>query len=79
MNQATPFGRPQHTGGPHGYVAYIPEPIPRDIEISREDLLLATEAEVALAELNGVGRLLPYPYQLTELFHRRAGRLTNPN
>ncbi len=21
MNQATPFGRSQHTGGPHGYVA----------------------------------------------------------
>ncbi len=69
--EITRFGQTFHTGGPHGYVAYIPEPVPLDLEILKEVLLLATEAEAALAELNGVGRLLPNTHLLANPFLRR--------
>lgn len=69
--QPTQFGRGRRTSGAHGYAAFFPAPIPREIEISQRSFLLALEAEVALAELNGVGRLLPNPHLLANPFLRR--------
>lgn len=69
--EPTLFENGRHTGGPHGYVAYFPSPIPRDVEISQGVYRLALEAEVALAELNGVRRLLPNPHLLAHPFLRR--------
>ncbi len=59
--QATAFGRPRRTGGAHGYVAYFPAPIPRRIELPGATVALLAEAEGALGQLAGVGRLLPNP------------------
>ena len=67
----TPFGRARRTHGPHGYVAYFPRPIPRSVEISRENLLRLADAEAALGRLAGAGRLLPHPHLLVRPYLRR--------
>jgi len=67
----TPFGRARRTSGPHGYVAYFPGPIPRDLPISAENLLLLADAEAALGRLAGAGRLLPHPHLLVQPYLRR--------
>lgn len=58
---ATSFGRPRRTGGHNSYVAYYPAPIPREIELPIATVGLLADAEGALGQLAGVGRLLPNP------------------
>ena len=58
---ATRFGEARRTPGPHGYVAYFPAPIPRALELSGSTVRLLAEAEGALGQLAGVGRLVPNP------------------
>lgn len=67
----TPFGETRRTGGKHGYVAYLPRPIPRDLPISRSSLLRLADAEAALGRLAGAGRLLPDPHLLVRPYLRR--------
>ena len=67
----TPFGRPLRTSGSHGYVAYVPRPIPRTVPISTPNLLLLADAEAALGRLAGSGRLLPDPQLLVGPYLRR--------
>lgn len=69
----TPFGRARRTGGSHGYVAYFPRPIPREVVISADNLMRVADAEAALGRLAGAGRLLPDPHLLVRLYlHREA-------
>ena len=69
----TPFGAARRTIGPHGYVAYFPKPIPRELAISRDNLMRIADAEAALGRLAGTGRLLPDPHLLVRPYlHREA-------
>lgn len=67
----TRFGSVRHTGGPHGYEAYFPNPIPRDLTISPDQILRLADAEAALGRLAGAGRLLPAPDLLVGPYLRR--------
>lgn len=59
--EATEFGRPRRTPGRHGYVAYFPASIPRALDLPAATVRLLADAEGALGQLAGVGRLLPNP------------------
>ena len=67
----TPFGRARRTVGAHGYVAYFPHPIPRQVPVSRDNLMRLADAEAALGRLAGAGRLLPDPHLLVRPYLRR--------
>jgi Fic family protein len=67
----TSFGNARRTGGPHGYLAYFPNPIPRHVAISQANLLRLADAEAALGRLAGAGRLLPVPHLLVGPYVRR--------
>jgi Fic family protein len=67
----TRFGRARRTGGRHGYVAYFPRPIPRELPVSSANLLRLADAEASLGRLAGVGRLLPDPHLLVRPYLRR--------
>lgn len=65
------FGSVRHTGGPHGYQAFFPKPIPRDLSLSADHVLRLADAEAALGRLAGAGRLLPAPHLLVGPYLRR--------
>ncbi|MBK5224755.1 MAG: Fic family protein [Acidimicrobiia bacterium] len=67
----TPFGAARDTGGRHGYVAYFPEPIPRRLQVSNDNLMRVADAEAALGRLAGAGRLLSDPHLLVRPYLRR--------
>lgn len=67
----TQFGQVRRTGGKHGYLAYFPRPIPRQVPISQANLLRMADAEAALGRLAGAGRLLPHPHLLAGPYLRR--------
>jgi Fic family protein len=67
----TLFGEAHRTAGPHGYVAYFPHPIPRDVETSPANVSAMADAEAALGRLAGAGRLLPNPQLLVGPYLRR--------
>lgn len=67
----TLFGSVRRTQGPHGYLAYFPKPIPRQMSISESNLLRTADAEAALGRLAGAGRLLPSPHLLVRPYLRR--------
>ncbi|HET6999191.1 MAG TPA: Fic family protein [Solirubrobacterales bacterium] len=58
---STAFGEARRTRGRHGYVAYFPSPIPRTLELPASAARLLGDAEGALGQLAGLGRLLPNP------------------
>jgi Fic family protein len=57
----TTFGEGRRTIGRHGYVAYFPAPIPRQIELPGSTVRLLADAEASLGRLAGVGQLVPNP------------------
>lgn len=57
--------------GPGSYLAFHPEPIPRELELSSELLLALSEADQALGLLAGLGRQLPNPHILIQPYVRR--------
>lgn len=65
------FGQAAKTLGPQGYVAYFPAPIPREIEVTAENVMRLADAESALGRLAGAGRLLPAPHLLVNPYLRR--------
>ncbi|MEZ5234462.1 MAG: Fic/DOC family N-terminal domain-containing protein [Acidimicrobiales bacterium] len=67
----TAFGAVRRTGGRHGYNAYFPKHIPRQVRLSNENLLRLADAEAALGRLAGAGRLLPDPLVLARPYVRR--------
>ena len=59
--RSTGFGAARRTPGRHGYVAYFPKPIPRQIDLPSSTVRLLADAEASLGRLAGVGRLVPNP------------------
>ncbi len=51
----TVLGSARRTGGRHGYVAFFPARLPRQVPISSENLILIADAEAALGRLAGAG------------------------
>jgi Fic family protein len=67
----TPDGHVVSVGGAHN--AFIPNPLPPSIAWSDELILALSEADRALGQLAGLGRLLPNPHLLIRPFlHREA-------
>lgn len=62
----TPFGEGRRTRGAHGYVAFFPAPLPRQLDLSASTVRLLTDAESALGRLAGVGQLVPNPHLLMQ-------------
>jgi len=69
---STLFGEARRTPGRHGYVAYFAAPIPRALGLPPSTVRLLADAEGALGQLAGIGRLVPNsdvlsrPYLLRE-------------
>ncbi|MGH2617145.1 MAG: Fic family protein [Thermomicrobiales bacterium] len=63
---------------PEGHLAYVPNPLPPDLELPRATINLLTEAERALGELRGVGRRgVPNPHLLIRSFLRQEAVLSS--
>ncbi len=58
---STPFGEARRAPGRHGYVAYFAAPIPRALELPASTVRTLADAEGALGQLAGIGRLMPNP------------------
>ena len=56
-----------------GFAAFIPAPLPPDMEYDSGLVLALSRADAALSELSGVGRTLPNPHLLIAPYiHREA-------
>jgi Fic family protein len=62
---------------PSGYWAFVPNPLPPEIPWTVELIALLSEADRALGELAGLGRLLPNPHLLIRPFVRREAVLSS--
>ncbi len=67
----TVFGAARRVPGRHGYIAYFPQPVPRELVLTGQAILLLADAEAALGRLAGAGRLLPEPHLLVQPYLRR--------
>lgn len=67
----TQFGSAVRTVGAHGYVTYVPNPLPRHLEVGSAVVAQLADAESALGRLAGAGRLLPDPLLLARPFLQR--------
>ncbi len=63
--------------GAHGYWAYIPHPLPPDIELTMELVRELSEADRSLSELAGIARMLPNPHLLVGPFVSREAVLSS--
>ncbi len=61
---APDWGRAVNTGGQFGYVAFRPQPLPRELALDGPTVLALSDADAALGRLVGAGRLLPAPHLL---------------
>lgn len=68
---APALGRPIKTPGPHGYWAYVPEPLPRSLDLPISTVRILSDADRALGRLAGAGRLLPNPHLLLQPYVAR--------
>ena len=59
------------TGMDGEFLAYIPDPLPPNLQFDLGMVNLLAEATLALGELRGVGQMLPNPHLLIEPFVRR--------
>lgn len=62
---------------PAGYYAFVPPALPPDLSIDWELAKLLSEADRAVAELSGAGRLLPNPHLLIRPYLRREAVLSS--
>jgi Fic family protein len=62
---------------PEGYCAFIPPPLPPVLSIDWKLAALMSEADRAVAELSGAGRLLPNPHLLIRPYLRREAVLSS--
>jgi Fic family protein len=60
-----------------GVVAFVPPPLPREVPIDTDTLLLLGDADRAIGRLNGVGGALQNPYLLIQPFLRREAVLSS--
>lgn len=68
---APEWGRAVSTGGPAAYHAFVPTPVPRELTLASETIMLLSEADAALGRLAGAGRLLPDPHLLVNAYITR--------
>jgi Fic family protein len=62
---------------PRGYLAFIPAPLPPDINYAPELVLTLSRADAVLSELSGLGRYLPNPHLLINTYIRREAVLSS--
>lgn len=62
---------------PEGYYAFVPPSLPPELPIDWELAALLSEADRAVAELSGAGRLLPNPHLLIRPYLRREAVLSS--
>lgn len=63
---------------PEGHLAYVPNPLPPNLELPRATVNLLVEAERTLGELRGIGRRgLPNPHLLVTPFLRQEAVLSS--
>lgn len=62
---------------PSGYFAFVPAPLPPAIHYDDELILALSQADSALSELSGLGRLLPNPHLLIAPYVRREAVLSS--
>jgi Fic family protein len=60
-----------------GHVAFVPAPLPPEIDLSFELMRRLSEADHALGTLGGIGRILPNPHLLTQPFLNREAVLSS--
>ncbi len=60
-----------------GYWAFVPAPLPPQLEYDRETVVLLSQADAALSELSGLGRHLPNPHLLITPYVRREAVLSS--
>ena len=71
----SPSGKTVPIGG--GQLAFIPNPLPRDLPLSSNLILLLDNASRAVANLAGVGETVPNPHMLAQPFIRREAVLSS--
>ncbi len=62
---------------PPGYIAFVPAPLPPTIIYTPALVRAISEADAALSELSGTGRLLPNPHVLIAPYVRREAVLSS--
>lgn len=62
---------------PQGYWAFVPDPLPRSIDLNSELVALLSDADRALGMLAGIGATLPNPYLLISPFLSREAVLSS--
>ena len=60
-----------------GYYAFLPALLPPDIEYTSALVNALSDADTALGELSGVGRLIPNPHLLITSYIRREAVLSS--
>lgn len=61
-----------------GYLAFVPDPLPPpQLHLGSRSINLLSDADRALGELAGVGRMLPNPHLLISPFQRREALLSS--
>ena len=73
--EASPIGRWERSIG--GYEAYVPEPLPRQLELDSSLVYLLDTASRSVSVLAGIGETLPNPYLLIRPFIRREAVLSS--
>jgi len=68
---APQWGRAVSTGGPASYHAFEPVPVPRELSLRPQTIMLLSDADAALGRLAGSGRLLPDPHLLVNAYITR--------
>ena len=62
---------------PQGGFAFVPDPLPHEVTLSRSQIFLLDEASRSVATLSGVGETLPDPNLLIQPFLRREAVLSS--
>lgn len=62
---------------PQGFTAFVPNPLPPDIQFDMELVLSLSRADAALSELSGLGGQLPNPHLLISPYIRREAVLSS--
>lgn len=68
---APEWGRAFTVRGPAPYVAFDPQPLPRELMLDAATIMKLSEADAALGRLAGAGRLLPNPHLLVNAYITR--------
>jgi Fic family protein len=63
--------------GTAAYWAFVPDPLPPELELDDEAIQLSSEASLVLGRLDGLGSALPNPHLLVNPFIRREAVLSS--